>query len=213
MFANAITLSESELAKWKKAGWMALMTILAIIAITYLVLLYFHICTVIVQETPLADPTENQKKLLKQANELICKIDIEACNAINSMSIEYRIIDQPAFVHFGRLMHIFHEAYTYQTNTGYVVALSSHIFSDLSATTVFAYHELMHAYNSDFILYVPGQDEYKRCLDHNLVKNATTAFSQKFEAWLATEEGSNLTIDELPSFYAKQHGNRVEDCG
>ena len=169
------------------------------------------------REAPLLEPSLSQYEELTIAKRIICATDPITCNRISSHSLEYRIQDLPGYTDVLRetsWADLTLSAVTYKTDRGYRIVLSRHLFEDISAVSMFLYHELQHVISSDssFFHGSYGDADPAACRDHNEVKRKTREYSVILDSWFRTPEGHKYEIRHRPSWYAKLSGNTPRQC-
>ncbi|WP_444928330.1 hypothetical protein ACJJI4_23755 (plasmid) [Microbulbifer sp. TRSA002] len=164
------------------------------------------------KKSPIELPSPEQQAMISKSRILICTIDKDLCDSIDFGKIEFRVINLPLYLDIGKGLYLSHYALTNKTDSGYRISLTNHLFDDISATTVFIYHELQHVNISDFSLYDDGGNEHEQCLDHNRVKERTTVFAKKMDLLVNSKEGLELNTKGLPTDYSKLYGNTAKRC-
>lgn len=187
-------------------------TTIASFALVTAVFLFVLIAAWIKRMTPEDEPTAYQQQQIDRAISVICRLDEVICKTATTESIQYKVLNLSAFLDIGRAFYWSHYAVTHRTETGYQISFTSHLFDDLSALSVFMFHELQHIRSSDFELYEDANRKKEECIDHNFVKQSTSAFTEKLEAWLHTPEGRLMRMNESPIVFAKLPGNTIKDC-
>lgn len=187
--------------------YIAYAFVTAIIAILLSIIAEYH-----TKKSPIELPSPEQQMMISKSKTLICSIDNDLCDAIPFEKIDFRVIKLPLYLDLVRRLYWSHYAKVDKTDSGYRVSLTNHLFDDISATTVFIYHELQHVNISDFGLYDEGGNEHDKCVDHNRVKEMTSEFAEKLDLLVNTKEGLELNMKGLPTDYAKLPGNTIKSC-
>ncbi len=184
-----------------------------------LVLVWASLMTVQYQfsKSPLLEPSPSQLGDLATAKRIICAADSITCNRISHHRLEYRIKDLPGYTDILRETSwaaLSLSAATYKTDRGYRIVLSRHLFDDISAVSMFLYHELQHVISSDprFFKGDYGDNNLAACRDHNAVKRKTREFSEILDGWFKTPKGQNYKISHRPTWYARLSGNTPRHC-
>lgn len=176
-------------------------------------LLSFSIIAALIKRaTPQDEPTALQQAQIDQAIDAICHLDKIICQTATTEKIQYKVLNLSAVLDIGRTYYWSHYAVTHRTESGYQISVTNHLFDDLSALSVFLFHELQHVHSSDFKLYEESNDKKTECIDHNDVKKATAVFAEKLEAWIQTPEGRLARMTGSPIVFAKLPGNTIKDC-
>ena len=199
-------LISSPFLKWGKYAAYLIGTPFVVIVLLSIIATYHT------KKSPSEFPTPKQQMMISKSKALICKIDIALCEAIDSKDIEFEVINLPQYLDLIRSLFWAHYAVAEKTDSGYRISLTNHIFDDISATTVFIYHELQHVNISNFALYEEGADERFQCIDHNIVKDRTSEFAKKLDHLLSNKVGTELTMTYLPTIYAQLSGNTAKIC-
>lgn len=187
-------------------------TMLVSFLVLYIGAIIFSTYAIISRDrTPRTDPSEKQKEMIEQSINIICTIDDVICHTSNNKQIHYKVQNLPPVLNIGRAFYFSHYAITNESVNGFQISLTSHLFDDIGALTIFLFHELKHIESSDFKLYQEN-DLTKRCIDHNLVKEATTDFALKLDDWTQSPSGSLILFRVPPSRYTKLPGNTVQKC-
>lgn len=199
-------LTSSPLATWGKYGAYAIGTSFIVIVLVSIIATYHT------KKSPIEVPSLEQQAMISKSKTLICTIDNHLCDAIDFGIIDFKVIKLPQYLDIGKRLYWSHYAVADKTDSGYRISLTNHLFDDISATTVFIYHELQHVNSSDFSLYDEGGNEHDQCVDHNRVKEMTSEFAKKLDLLVNAKEGLNLNMRGLPTDYAKLPGNTIKSC-
>lgn len=199
-------LTSSTLVTWGKYFTYAIGTSLIAIVLLSIIAAYHT------KKSPIELPSPEQQAMISKSKALICTIDNDLCDEIDFEIIDFKVIKLPLYLDLGRRLYWSHYAVADKTDSGYRISLTNHLFDDISATTVFIYHELQHVNSSDFSLYDEGGNEHDQCVDHNRVKQMTSEFAKKLDLLMNTKEGLELNMKGLPTDYAKLPGNTTKSC-
>lgn len=168
-------------------------------------------------------PTPDEQQQIEKAENAICTFSAALCEVLQHQSITYRVATVPWITNG---LHWFAGGYLATMNQEdgfYYINIAEYWLNDLpmfarykfhglSVVTVLISHELHHIQLSNFDLYENPQRTYKKCIDHNTVKQAALKTLSAMDAWALTPEAASLDYPEQPSTRVPKSGNSIRDC-